>query len=55
VGTAVSYAIAASDADADAYTITFNSGPAWLTFASPTQTNSSAVTAAQAGNYSVAM
>lgn len=44
-----------NDVDGDATTITYENGPAWLAFTSPTTSNGSAITAAQAGNWSVAM
>ena len=55
VGSTVSYAIASTDADGDAMTITYENGPAWLNFASPTQSNNTAIAAIHAGNWSVAM
>ena len=51
----MSFAIANTDAEGDATTMTWSGLPTFLSFLSPTLANNTAVTAAQAGKHSVGM
>ena len=55
VGSTISLSYTTTDADGDAMTITYQAGPSWLAFSSPVQSNNTAITAIQAGNFSVTM
>lgn len=55
VGATISYSTPVTDANGDGTQVTFSSGPAFLSFTPNVLTNGSTTTAAQAGNYSVAM